>query len=1146
MLHLHTHSVYSYKNSTASVKDIMNESKRQGEKSFCITDYGSLTSFVKALSEAEKNDMKFIPGCEFLVKPEQDVYTYEIENKISYYKKEMRLKRTTAEMYEEYDKKVKKLENIHSVGEHSIVLLAKNKKGFENLVNIFNEETQEDENSQFLATNESIFNNSEGLIVLSGGFNGSIMYYIRNNRIDKAEELIVEFKEKFGDNFYAQIEYQSRREIEGELNEIDSFNKLIELANKHNVKFVCTNDVTYVKESERAYYRLYKNVMSAERLKFDSDHHWMMDEETLKTRLNSVYPNDVVESGLKNVKEIENSCEIIKAPKANNLIDTSEQLTKMCKEGWERLRKGTDREQESKERYEFELEVINGKNFSQYFIKVLNIIQLAKELGILIGPGRGSGCGSEICYLIGITYVDPLKYGLFFERFLNPERNGFPDIDIDMASVPLGNNIDAESEEEDEEGVSENSASRNILVDNLIKRGYFNFSGFIQNEVTASSLVLFKNLAKYYDIPFYEANKISTDDKFKELLSQKPDKKTKKPWKYNHWLKEACNDFNLDWEDVWDQIDDRMQFCYDLAGIPNNTSIAASGVIMADDIPILPKHNGILGFNGVDLESWGYIKYDLLSINTLNAIQHFEGLDFNWNDTEDPKVWDTICNGDLDFVFQLAGGVPRQMCTQGQPRSIERLAEINAINRPGPLNLELNKIWVDVQNGTHKFEGEDAILADILKRRFGKTHSGLVVYQEDVMGICQEGAGFSLAEADGIRKAMGKKIQELMDSYKPKFINGWKRLGTPGDPEIIWGKLEDFSKYGFNKSHAVAYSIIGYHTAKLWTYHRDEFLEWMLNHDTKKRYQEAINKCKELGFKFEYPTIYDMSETKFRIENETVHIPVSAAKSYDSYVEFLFGETSDLTNLIYRGVCDKLSKDRLALAELATTILPKLKETALWMEPEGKKFTKLTQILDGLMTCGAIVDYKKEGNNIRVFVKRGRGNPSQVLFHANNSDYVKVNLVKLDLKMFGSVRKGVISDLPYINTTAIERTLETLKEKYYKDGKGKYAFKAMQDKLKEYMKDYFSTPFRSTYHDIYAILEDKVEFQRSTKLILNFNDRQEILYATKTEHIKKLRTMSKNCLVKMTLIYSPYVARRTEKFIYDFDILEIEEIKVDE
>ena len=351
----------------------------------------------------------------------------------------------------------------------------------------------------------------------------------------------------------------------------------------------------------------------------------------------------------------------------------------------------------------------------------------------------------------------------------------------------------------------EASASRNILVKQLVKQGTFNFAGYIENEVTASALVLFKNLAKYYEIPFYEVNKISTDPTYSEKLKEK---------EYSGWLPKAVEDFGLDWQDVWEPIHNRMDFCYELAGIAYNKSVAASGVIMATGKTILPVHDGAIGYNSVDLENWGYIKYDLLSVNTLNSIQYFKGVDFDWNENEDKEVWESIKGGDLDFTFQLSGYTPKRMCVEGLgaldkiekekeverknkdkynntkevlmiddkqeteywwKHGIDRISEVSAINRPGPLSIDMDKIWVDICSGNYVASNKnDMIIERILKSKFGNAHMGIIAYQEDIMGLCTDGSGFTLSQADDVRKGMGKKKQELIDAKKPQFIENWK------------------------------------------------------------------------------------------------------------------------------------------------------------------------------------------------------------------------------------------------------------------------------------------------------------------------------------------------------------------------------------
>lgn len=362
------------------------------------------------------------------------------------------------------------------------------------------------------------------------------------------------------------------------------------------------------------------------------------------------------------------------------------------------------------------------------------------------------------------------------------------------------------------------------------------------------------------------------------------------------------------------------------------------------------------------------------------------------------------------------------------------------------------------------------------------------------------------------------------------------------DSEIIWGKLVDFAKYAFNKSHSVAYAIIGYWTAWLWVYHKEEFLEYCLNYDTKKVYQIAIDKLKEMNYKFQYPSLKEMGDSHFKVKDGTVLVPVDAVKSYDSYVDFLFSdEEPNLYKLIYSGVCDSLTKDRLSLVELISTLLSKPKEQAKFMEPEGQKFTNLTQILDGLIACGAVVEYSKQPDGILVFVKRGRGPASKVLFHKDSCPNIKADIVKFDLKEFGTVRKGVLSDLPYINTNAIERNLKNIKERMYSQNMGNIAYYKMRDTLNDYMYEYFSNPIKNTFEDIYAILEDFVTYERSTKLILTFNDRQDIFYINNRDsNASKIKRFGKKSLVKLKMIYSPFINKRKEEFVYDFDIEDIE------
>lgn len=471
---------------------------------------------------------------------------------------------------------------------------------------------------------------------------------------------------------------------------------------------------------------------------------------------------------------------------------------------------------------------------------------------------------------------------------------------------------------------------------------------------------------------------------------------------------------------------------------------------------------------------------------------------------------------------------------------MQQLAEANAIFRPGPLELGVADSYIEIKSGKgHEWDEVETIFRKILTEEFGDSHNGLVIFQEDIMKICEVGAGFSLAEADHVRKAMARKDPLKMKEWGEKFAKDWK---LNGDPVEMWRRLSGFGSYAFNKSHALAYSIVAYQTAHVWTHNRNQFLENVMARDGKERRDQAFDKCRELGMSPAYPTMENMMHDTPKINNNKIILPGGARENYTSYVDFLFGDEPNKWNLIYKGVCDKLTNDRYALVDLVSTLLPKLYDKAKFMEYDEPRRT-LTSILDGLIECEAVVSYENVKGNIEVRVKRGRGEPSLVTFHRNGSNKVRLDMVKYDTKYFGSPRPGIIDSLPYINTTGIEKTIKNLKKTLYDRGlEEKEVFRILQDKLKEYMREHYSTPFSRVFHDVYAIIDDHVSYSNSTKLIVAFSDVKEILYIR--GHLEnKVRAMkNKKPLVKMTLEYSPFIRRRGQIFVYDFDIIEMEEV----
>ena len=424
MLHIRAHSVYSYGKGLAYVEDIVKESKRQGEASFCISDIDSCTSFIKANAYANKHKMKFIYGIDMQVEADEGHASGVVLGKLQKLKKEGSLKSTSKERYEEIIAEMDHLKQMKTVPSYVVTLLARNSNGLKNMMDLYsNCHIAEGEDSLHVTTVQSIIDSHDGLMVVLD--DQSRLHTLAEIGADDAqmdEELLL-WKEAFGEDLYVGLEQKSLKPV-------------IDTALRNGVKIVATNMCMYVSKNDRMDWRIFRNAMSVDWIThFDDNQHMLEDDEW--KRLLPEWASNLSNQALENLNEVDQKCEEIKFPKAKPLVDRSDELLELCKKGWERLRKGTDREQESLERYQYELSVINAKGFSEYFLKVLAIVNTAKKLNVICGPARGSGGGSEVCYLIGITKLDPLKFNLYFERFLNPGRPGFPDIDLDFSAVQL-------------------------------------------------------------------------------------------------------------------------------------------------------------------------------------------------------------------------------------------------------------------------------------------------------------------------------------------------------------------------------------------------------------------------------------------------------------------------------------------------------------------------------------------------------------------------------------------------------------------------------------------------------------------------------------------------------------------------------------
>lgn len=449
MFHIRNHSVYSYTQAIGKIKDIADEEKANGGKIFTITDLGSMTSWAKAFEYGKKNEIQFIPGYEAKIYPQSDANYFEKTEEIAFLTKENRLKRTTDEMIAKNNQRIEELQSDPGVKYHTLCLYAFNDQGLKSLVNIYNQE--EYQYDQWTSSMERLCENADGVIAATGHLDSEAIYWVRKGHNDLAMQNLQKLQEAFGDHLYLLLEKHEILEADGEeiedlgvLTENEAVKILVKMAQELGIKIIASSNSLYVHKEDRMNYRLFKNSFG----EFDgifadcgfvTDFHHINHPDELQQRLENAYGKEIVELAFHELHQLEEFLgqQTIYFPEAPHLTDNSEELRKLCEEGFQRLRKGTDLEEQSDKQWKYEFDVISEKNFTQYFIKVYSICKVARDLGILVGPGRGSGAGSEICFLLGITQVDPLKYGLYFERFLNPQRASYPDIDIDMASVPI-------------------------------------------------------------------------------------------------------------------------------------------------------------------------------------------------------------------------------------------------------------------------------------------------------------------------------------------------------------------------------------------------------------------------------------------------------------------------------------------------------------------------------------------------------------------------------------------------------------------------------------------------------------------------------------------------------------------------------------
>ena len=845
-VHLHVHSEYSLLDGMSRIKDLPVRAKELGMKAIALTDHGVMYGAVDFYKECKKNDIKPIIGCEVYVAPR------------SRFNKEA---------------------NLDNAYNH-LILLAKNKTGYQNLSKLVSLSFVEGFYYKPRIDLEILEKYSEGLICLSACLAGSLSQAILRDDMQKAEEIALWHKKIFKDDYYIEIQHNGLRQ------QIMVNQKLIELARKLDIPLVATNDAHYLKKEDSYYHEVLlciqtgKRMSDEDRMRFETQEFYIKSPEEMADYFSN-FP-DAIENTVKIAEKCNYDFEfgVTKLPNYDVPEEYETHLDyfkDLCYKGIKK-RYGENPNEEVMSRLEYEISVIEKMGYVDYFLIVWDYINYAKSVGIPVGPGRGSGAGSIAAYAIGITDIDPLKYGLLFERFLNPERVSMPDFDVDFCY------------------------ERRPEVIEYVERKYGkdHVSQIITFGTMAARMVI-RDVGRVLDYPYAETDKLA------KMIPMEVHITIPKALEQNRELKEL---YESD-----DKVKQLLDIAIKLEGLPRQASTHACGIVITKDpvdtyVPLYVNDGNISTQYTMNLlEELGLLKMDFLGLRTLTVISDTEKLvkqtrgitveyDKNMND---PKVYKLWAEGQSIGIFQFESQGMTNFMKELKPDCLEDIIAGVSLYRPGPMD-QIPRYIKGKQNPGHNVYTHPA-LEPILNVTYG-----CMVYQEQVMQIVRELAGYSLGRADLVRRAMGKKKLDVMAKEREYFIHGQVdengKVIVPGcvrngidekSADKIFDEMAEFAKYAFNKSHAAAYSVVSYRTAYLKAYYPEEFMAATLNSflGNLDKVPVYIDECKRLKIEILKPDI-NKSFTKFTVQNGKIRFGLGSIKNVGvAAIETVIKERND-------------------------------------------------------------------------------------------------------------------------------------------------------------------------------------------------------------------------------------------------------------
>lgn len=821
-VHLHIHSEFSLLDGANRIKDLPVRAKELGMDAMAITDHGAMFGAIDFYKACKANGVKPIIGCEVYVAPR---------------------------------KRTDKDPNLDAKYSH-LILLAKDNEGYKNLAKLVSIGYTEGFYYKPRIDHEVLEQYHEGLICCSACLAGEVNQAILANDMEKAKEVALWYKGIFGEDYYLEIQNNGIKE------QVLANQKLIELSRELDIPLVATNDAHYLKREDAYNHEVLlciqtgKRMTDPDRMRFETDELYVKSPEEMSDYFRNV--PDAIENTVKIAEKCNVEFEFGHTILPNYDVPKEfathyDYLEKLTKDGLIQ-RYGENPSEEIKQRAEYELSVINKMGYVDYFLIVWDYIHYAKTHNIPVGPGRGSGAGSIVAYAIGITDIDPIAYGLIFERFLNPERISMPDFDVDFCFEKRDKVIEYVEEKYGKDHVSQ-----------IITFG------------TMSARMVIRDVARVLDLPYAEADKLA------KMIPNELHITIKKAMEQNRELKELYESS----EDIKKLLDIAMA----LEGMPRQASTHACGIVITKEpvvnyVPLYVRDGAIsTQYIMTTLEELGLLKMDFLGLRTLTVIQDTidlvkknQGIDVQFDEKmNDPKVYKLWQNGESVGIFQFESQGMTNFMKELKPDCLEDIIAGVSLYRPGPMDQIPRYI-------ANKKDPEHAVYTHPALKPILEVTYGCMVYQEQVMQIVRDLAGYSLGRADLVRRAMGKKKLDVMAKEREIFIHGQVdengNIIVPGcvrngideqSANKIFDEMAEFAKYAFNKSHAAAYAVVSYRTAYLKAYYPAEFMAAMLNSflGNLDKIPGYIEECKRLGIEILKPDM-NKSETKFTVDKNQI------------------------------------------------------------------------------------------------------------------------------------------------------------------------------------------------------------------------------------------------------------------------------------